>query len=1290
MSERFFILDGPGFLFRAYHALPFLSTSRGVPSHAVFGMSTMLWKLLREDTPDYFAVAWDPPGPTFREEKFAAYKETRAPTPDDLRSQIAYVKTLFAALHLPVLEVPGFEADDVLGTVVERTRDLPIELVLVTSDKDMLQLVSPRVRVFSTTGRGGDRVVFDEAAVKAKWGVEPAQIPDILALMGDSIDNIPGVPGVGEKTAAKLIGQFGGVDRLYENLSLVPGKLRETLAANRKQALLSRELATVSTRVPITVDLEAFRRREPDWDKLRALWTELEFHTLLRQVPAPAAAETPAGDVVTLADAAALTRYLAQVPAGDPLAIEPVGEGGPPDPTITAIGLYHPAAGAARVTVASPPDESARALVAALGERRLIGHDAKVLAEWWLARGGTPPPGEDTAVVAYLLNPARTNYKLEEVCAELLGAGPGIAPPGTRGKWIWDLWAMAPGALAEVGLASLYEDVERPLIGVLAEMERHGIRVDQARLGEFSRELEVHLDRTTKEIFGLAGEEFNIGSPKQLAYILFEKLKLPVVKRTKTGYSTDADVLEQLALGHELPARIIEHRTLAKLKSTYADSLPTLVNPVTGRIHTSFNQLVAATGRLSCLPAGSLVNTQQGLVGIEQVRPGDLVRTARGTRRVIAQQRTGVKAVVALHLSNGMILRCSPEHRLRSEGRWREAASIEVGDPLYVSFRPGLFGAQVDLQVTSTAAYQTSKSPRLPTTWSPRLAELVGYAMADGHMARSNYNGKPAKLVLAFGWNERQLVEHFADAIRSLFGKEPTYRITHSCPVLEVSGVDVCGFFEQLGAGGRSGVIQVPPSLFAAPERVVAGFLRGYFEGDGTARRTVSVRSVSRDMLEGVHHLLSLFGIPSSIADGASDPRGYAPRHTLFVLGDRSKRTFRDRIGFVSERKTADLTATIDRQSVKSVGELLTLPDPTELLRVRRPLLAAFRGPDGRVPQAFHVFLHKFVAGVGTCTLPRAEQIVEALAASGAAAPTFLEEAVSGQYFEVRVRRIVREPKVPMYDIAVDGEEYIADGIVVHNSSAPNLQNIPVRTELGRRIRAAFVPEAGWRFVAADYSQIELRILAHVSGEESLIEAFRRGEDIHARTASEVFGVPIDAVTSEQRDIAKTTNFSVIYGVTAFGLSRGLDISTKQAQEFLDRFFARHPKVKAYLSRTVAEGRERGFVATLLGRRRYLPELRSGNPNLRGFGERMATNAPIQGTAADLVKIAMVRMAHELRAHRLETRMLLQVHDELLFEVPAAEVERLQALATQVMEAAITLDVPLKVDVKAGDDWAAV
>ncbi len=849
MSGRLFILDGPGFLFRAYHAIPFLSTSRGLPSHAVFGMSTMLWKLLREESPEYFAVAWDPPGPTFREERFPAYKETRAAMPEDLRSQIPYVKMLFEALRLPVLEVPGFEADDVLGTVVDRAQGLPVDVVLVTSDKDMLQLVGPRVRVFSTTGRGGDRAVLDEAAVKDKWGVEPRQIPDLLALMGDAIDNIPGVPGVGEKTAVKLIGQFGSVERLYQNLHLVPGKLRETLAAHRQQALLSRELATVSTRVPLTVELEAFERREPDWERLRALWTELEFHSLLRQLPGRPPADAGTAEAASLGDRASLERYLARIPADAPVAVEWLGEGGgPPDPAVTALGLYHPAAGPALLSLdGGPPD---------LGGRRLIGHDLKVLVEWWIGRGAPPPPLEDTALAAYLLNPARTNYKLEEVCAELLGEGPGLAAPGARARWIWELWAMAPRALQEVGLRGLYEDIERPLVPVLAAMERHGIRVDPARLGEFSLELEVQLERTTREIYTLAGGEFNIGSPRQLAQVLFERLKLPPVKKTKTGYSTDADVLEQLALGHELPAKIVEHRTLAKLKSAYADALPTLVNSRTGRIHTSFNQLVAATGRLS--------------------------------------------------------------------------------------------------------------------------------------------------------------------------------------------------------------------------------------------------------------------------------------------------------------------------------------------------------------------------------------------------------------------------------------------------SSNPNLQAIPVRSELGRRIRAAFVPEPGWRFVAADYSQIELRILAHVSGEESLIEAFRRGEDIHCRTASEVFGVAIEAVAPEQRDIAKTTNFSVIYGVTAFGLSRGLDITPKQAQQFLDQFFARHPKVKAYLERTVVDGRERGFVTTLLGRRRYLPELRSGNPNLRGFAERMATNAPIQGTAADLIKIAMVRMARELAARRLASRMLLQVHDELLFEAPADEVPALEALAREVMESALELCVPLRVEVKVGEDWAAV
>jgi DNA polymerase-1 len=848
MSDRLFILDAPGYLYRAYHALPYLCTSRGVPSHASLGMSTMVWKLLREDAPEYFAAAWDPPGPTFRDHRFPAYKETRAPTPDDLRVQIPYVRRLFEALRVPFLEVSGFEADDVLATVVERVRDLPLEVVLVTSDKDMLQLVSERVRVFSTSGRGGERVVLDEAGVKAKWGVTPEQIPDVLALMGDSIDNIPGVPGVGEKTAVKLISQFGSVERLYENLHVVPGKLREVLAAHRNKALLSRELATVSAHVPLTLELDELRRHEPDWEQLRALWTELEFSTLLRQLPAPPPLEVTVEAAPLLADDRALELYLDKLPADAPLAIEWVGEGGPPDPTAVEIGLYHPDAGPARLPLANVPP--------ALVGRPLIGHDTKHLTEWWLEHGSPPATIEDTAIAAYLLNPARTNYRIEEVAAELLGERPELAPPGSRARFIWQMWEKAPAALADIGLRPLYEDIERPLLRVLAEMERAGIRVDPARLAEFSRELELALERATRETYTLAGEEFNIGSPKQLATVLFEKLKLPPVRKTKTGYSTDADVLEQLALGHELPAKIIEHRTLSKLKSTYADALPVLINPRTGRIHTSFNQLVAVTGRLS--------------------------------------------------------------------------------------------------------------------------------------------------------------------------------------------------------------------------------------------------------------------------------------------------------------------------------------------------------------------------------------------------------------------------------------------------SSSPNLQNIPIRTELGRRIRAAFIPEPGWSFLAADYSQIELRILAHVSGEESLVDAFRRGEDIHRRTAAEVFGVDPAQVTPAQRDVAKTTNFSVIYGVSAFGLSRGLNISSKEAQVYLDRFFARHQKVKAYLERTVAEGRARGFVSTLLGRRRYLPELKSGNPNLRSFGERMATNAPIQGTAADLTKIAMVRIGRALAARGLQSRMLLQVHDELLFEVPPDEVEVLEALAVEVMESALELTVPLKVDVKAGPDWAQV
>jgi DNA polymerase-1 len=847
----------------------YLSTSRGVPSHAVLILSAMLWKLIREERPDYLGIAWDAPGATFRDRLFEEYKATRAAMPPDLVQQLPYVRRLFDALRTPVIEVPGYEADDILATLVARVADRDLEVVIVTGDKDMLQVVGPRVQVLSVAGRTGERIVFDEAKVRERWGVDPAQIPDVLALMGDAIDNIPGVPGVGEKTAVKLLTQFGSVDRLYENLSLVPGKLRETLATHRKQALLSRELATLSHNVPFEFDLDRFRLREPDVSKLRALWMEMEFTRLLKELPAHVV-EVSALPVAMLATPDALDAYVTRVPAGHRLALDATGEAQPPDPRLRGVGLFNPAAGAAFLSLESSDSGLDTARIArALAGRELIVHDAKPLIEWALAAGSGPPAIQDTAVASYLLNPARSSYPLEQLCMEAFGESPPglggaealaageLAPRlADRARWLWRYWSYAAGELDALALRDIYEQIERPLVPVLARMERAGIRVDVLRLEAFAKELERGIDALTREIYALAGEEFNIGSPKQLGQILFEKLKLPVIRRTKTGYSTDADVLTELALGHELPAKILEHRSLTKLKSTYADTLPALIHPVTGRIHATFNQLVAATGRLS-----------------------------------------------------------------------------------------------------------------------------------------------------------------------------------------------------------------------------------------------------------------------------ASDP---------------------------------------------------------------------------------------------------------------------------------------------------------------------NIQNIPIRTELGRRIRAAFIPEEGWRFVAADYSQIELRILAHLSGEESIIEAFRRDEDIHTRTAAEVLRVPPAAVTDEQRRIAKMINYAVIYGVSPFGLAQGARIRQDEADRYIREYYATHPKVRAFIDTTLAEGRERGYVATCLGRRRYLPDLRSGNPVARNAADRMAMNAPIQGSSADMIKLAMVRIDARLRERGLRARMLLQVHDELVFEAPPDEVPEVERVARELMETAMPLRVPIKVDIKSGSDWSQV
>ncbi len=431
--SSFYVVDGHSQLFRAYHAVGYLSTSKGIPTQAVLILSTMLWKLIREEQPDYLAVAWDPPGPTFRDALSAEYKATRAAMPDDLVRQLPYVRRLFEALRIPVIEVAGFEADDVLATLVERALALPdLEIVVVTGDKDLLQVVGPRVRVLSVSGRTGEPVLYDEAKVRERWGVEPGQIADVLALMGDTIDNIKGVHGVGEKTAVKLIGQFGSVARLYEHLPLVGGKLRETLAAGRKDAFLSRELATLNRDVPLGFDLETFRRVEPDWTRLRALWMELEFTRLLKDLPAPVALVSGAPGTV-LSDRAAVVAWVASVPAGEPLALDWAGEARPPDPSLAGVAIFHPAAGAARLAA---PD------AVALGGREVLIHDAKPVLEAWLGEAATLPPIQDSAVAAYLLNPARANYRLEDLCLEAFGE---------RGGGLLCSERYSPGALLLAG-----------------------------------------------------------------------------------------------------------------------------------------------------------------------------------------------------------------------------------------------------------------------------------------------------------------------------------------------------------------------------------------------------------------------------------------------------------------------------------------------------------------------------------------------------------------------------------------------------------------------------------------------------------------------------------------------------------------------------------------------------------------------------------------------------------------------------------------------------------------------
>ena len=885
-AKTVYLVDGSGQFHRAFHAIRGLATSRGLPTNATYGFTTLLRKLIEDEKPEYLGILFDAPGPTFRHEEYGEYKANRPKMDQDLALQIPWVRRVCEVFRLPVTEVPGYEADDALATLARQAVEKGLKVVIVSADKDLLQLVTDDVLVLNPGREGAGATLFDRAAVEAKWGVPPERIVDVLALVGDAVDNVPGVPGIGDKGARSLVQEYGPVEAVLEHAGEVKRKAyREGLESHREEALLSKRLVTLRTDAPVTLELEALSLQDVDRPAAHALFKELEFQALARDYVPEVTGDAGEHRVLTrredieaaVGDARKAGRVALEVVVTSPQAMRA---------RVLGMALVSTPGRSGYVPVA----HSGLGLPESVGAEEALGLVGPLLSDpavckvsahakrdhVVLERLGVPLSGVDfdTHLASYLLDPGRRVYALDDLSLEFLEER---RSPGTAGIAAEDAavepTASAAGADADVarrlvgpmtarleeeGLLPVYESMEMPLVEVLADMERAGVKVDPELLASMSRDMGRQLESLTRDIHRLARGKFNINSPAQLREVLFDRLGLQSGKKTgKTRVaSTAEDVLEELALVHELPRKVLEYRSVQKLKSTYVDALPELILPETGRIHATFNQTVAATGRLS--------------------------------------------------------------------------------------------------------------------------------------------------------------------------------------------------------------------------------------------------------------------------------------------------------------------------------------------------------------------------------------------------------------------------------------------------SADPNLQNIPIRTPEGRRIREAFVADPGHLLLSADYSQIELRILAHLSGDETLIDTFRRGDDVHDRTAREVFGPLSPIPPEEQRRIAKMINYALLYGKTAFTLARDLGVSRKEAESFIEAYFARYPMVRGFIDDTIAEARETGMVRTLLGRLRRLPDLRAKSRPVRMEAERQAMNTPVQGSAADLIKRAMIDLWRELGARKMRSRLILQIHDELLLEVPDDEAEAAQALVVEVMEGALDLVVPLVVDARLGENWAEV
>ncbi|MBC7327366.1 DNA polymerase I [bacterium] len=866
MSKNLYLLDGQGLIYRAYHALPYLSTTGGLPTNAIYGFASMILRLVNDRPIDYAVAAFDMPLPTVRHKQYEAYKAGRPPMPNDLSIQIPYIKEIASAFGMAIKELPGFEADDIIATLAQQGKERGWKVFILSGDLDCLQIVDEDVKLLVPRVGISDLQEIDVEEVRRRFGVPPSKIPDLKALVGDTSDNLPGVPGIGPKRASQLLEKFSSIEELFEKIDEIPESLKNTLLTHEEMVRLNKNLTLL--RKDLLVSLDDVPPFRPDWSRLRKIFQELEMKNLLNRIPSEEnslfAQDNTEGNKTFVKEESA--KLKAQEKPPEKL-IEILQKSTQELALHQSEGKLHIATREREVF--SFPLYSTKDLFAGNDEALLklkpflenekvakIGYNMKQLSQLLQREKGIHLKGIsfDIMIADYLLNPLKSEHRLEDIYTQTIGR----AFPDNPVQQVAELFQLKESLerkLEDEQLMEVFYTIELPLSPVLLDMEEAGIKIDVDLLKRLSKEMAERMRELEKEIYRIAGIEFNIASPKQLSEVLTERLKLPLSKKKKRVLSTDAEVLESLAPQYEIARKILEWRELSKCKGTYVDVLPKLADRK-NRVHTTFNQCVTATGRLS--------------------------------------------------------------------------------------------------------------------------------------------------------------------------------------------------------------------------------------------------------------------------------------------------------------------------------------------------------------------------------------------------------------------------------------------------SSEPNLQNIPIKGEWAKKIREAFIAEEGWRLISADYSQIELRILAHLSGDEALLEAFQRGEDIHALTASSIFGVPLEDVSDELRRKGKTVNFGIVYGISEFGLAKELGISEEKAKEYIDQYFQKFPKVKEYVERTIEEAMRNGYVRTIFGRKRPVPELLSSNKMTREFGKRAAINAPVQGSAADLIKLAMVRIHQRFRDENLPAKLLLQVHDELLVEAKKEFLDEAKSIIKEEMENVHTLSVPLVVKIGEGENWGAI